>query len=635
MQRDPRGIEETATRVRVRRFSRISFTFGIIQARNTRNTFVLFLAFALLPLVGITAPIPAAIAENPPRKILTGWIPYYRTYSSPGKQNGGLDSSLASADLIKEVMPFWYSLDSATKVTDLYSPANPNSPINDTLNKIRQAGYLIIPTITDSTASKDPKTGKMATMVLSNLLADSAKRDLVVQTITQFVLTNNFDGIDLDFENFAYVDGTSSWATTQIRFIAFMKSLATALHAQGKLLSLTSPPLFDPVSGKKGYWVYAWADLGSTIDRLRIMTYDYSTSNPGPIGPITWVEQTVQYAISVMPASKVFIGLPGYGRDWVTSVQGVCPSTPINYLATVKPTASAGTFVMRDAATLASTYGAVPLYQPKFGETTFTYQKVYNGNTTDGQLTQCTATRVVWYQDAQGFALRANLVGKYRLGGLSQWTLGMEDPAATEAIRTVAKSIAPDVVVSNLSTNVPATIYGGVSNLAAIFTLPDKKPLAGLPIRLEIKTATTDWTQIFTGTTTNNGSINVSIIVAENTKARMISDATWERSEGRTPEVLLQTGRKLSWTAVPPSAKRGIEFTLTGKISPAPLPADALTVTLSDGAKMHKSIPVDSSGVFSTSLVETTPGIHTYQISSTPSDRYLASSSDFVTVVVR
>lgn len=603
--------------------------------RFSRPTIAVLL-LSLFPLISLQALSgQAAHADNPPRKILTGWIPYYRTYSSAGKQNGGLDSALSSADLIKEVMPFWYSLDSATKITDLYTPANPSNPIGDTLNKLRLAGYQIIPTITDSTASADPKTGKTATMVLSNLMADSVKRDLLVKTITDFVNSNNYDGIDLDFENFAYVDGSTSWPTTQVRFVAFMKALATSLHASGKLLSLTAPPSFDPASGKKGYWVYSWPDLGTTIDRLRIMTYDYSTSTPGPIGPITWVEQTVQYAISVMPASKVYIGLPGYGRDWVTSVQGVCPSSPINYLNTIKQSAAAGTFVMRDAATLATTYGATPQYQAKYGETTFTYQKVYNGNTADGQLTQCTATRVVWYQDAQGFGLRANLVAKYRLGGVTQWTLGMEDPSATDAIRVVAKSIAPDVVLANLLSDIPATAYGGVATLSGTFTLPDKRTLPGIPVRIEIKTGSSDWNPIFTGVTNANGVLSVPIIIGENTKARMITDATWERLEGRTSELQLQTARKVSWSSAPTSAKRGIPFTISGKLSPAPASTETLAVTITDGTTWHKQIPVDASGNFSIDLTIPTTGIYKYQASAPSGEKFLGSSSPFVTVVVR
>jgi len=44
------------------------------------------------------------------------------------------------------------------------------------------------------------------------------------------------------------------------------------------------------------------------------MTYDYSVAKPGPIGPISWTEKTLKYAISIMSPSKVYIGLPGYGR---------------------------------------------------------------------------------------------------------------------------------------------------------------------------------------------------------------------------------------------------------------------------------------------------------------------------------
>ena len=598
------------------------------------------IALSLILMASLTSAViqtPQALADNPPRKILTGWIPYYRTYPSAGKQNGGLDSALANADLIKEVMPFWYALDSATKISDLYTPANPSNAIGDTLNKLRLAGYQIIPTITDSTASKDPKTGSTQKMVLSNLMVDAPKRDLLVKTITDFVTTNNFDGIDLDFENFAYVDGSTSWATTQVRFIAFMKALATSLHAQGKLLSLTTPPLFDPTTGKKGYWVYSWADLGSVIDRLRIMTYDYSTSTPGPIGPITWVEQTVQYAISVVPASKIYVGLPGYGRDWVTSVQGVCPSLPINYLGTVKTTAAAATVVMRDAPALAATYLATPQYQAKYGETSFTYQKVYNGTTADGQLTQCTATRVVWYQDAQGFALRANLVAKYRIGGVSQWTLGMEDPAATEAIRTVAKSIAPDVVVANLTSDASSTVYGGLANISGTFTLPDKRPLAGLPVRIEVKTASTDWTPIFTGVTNVSGILSAPMILGENTQARMISDGTWERAEGRTTELLLQAARRLTWLKGPTSVRRGVAFQLAGSITPIPSApqGQSFKLTLFDGAKSSQDVTVDTSGNFVATVKESVPGIYRFSLSAPADSKFLASSSAILAVVVR
>ena len=68
-----------------------------------------------------------ANAAAQPRKVLSGWIPYY-------SMNRSLPAVVANADIIREVMPFWYTLkfNGAKKlpvVTDLYAPANPSVPI--------------------------------------------------------------------------------------------------------------------------------------------------------------------------------------------------------------------------------------------------------------------------------------------------------------------------------------------------------------------------------------------------------------------------------------------------------------------------------------------------------------------------
>ena len=213
------------------------------------------------------------------------------------------------------------------------------------------------------------------------------------------VSANNYEGIDLDFEGFAFVDGNATWTSTATYWVAFIKELSVALHAKNKVLSVSTPYVLNPADKLKGYYVYAWAAIADSIDRLRIMTYDYSVANPGPLGPIAWADRTVAYAVSIMPASKVFVGVPGYGRDWVTKVVGTCPAT---VAGVIKVGAKAATFVMRDAAALAANYGAVPIYNEQFGEMNFTYQKIYNGLTAAGLSTSCTASRTAWYQDARG-----------------------------------------------------------------------------------------------------------------------------------------------------------------------------------------------------------------------------------------
>ncbi|MSY94203.1 MAG: hypothetical protein F2708_05170, partial [Actinobacteria bacterium] len=275
---------------------------------------------------------PSANAGSQPRKVLSGWIPYYSMKTA-------LPAAIANADLIREVMPFWYQLKfngakNEAVVTNLYAPANPSVPISVPLTAMRNAGLTIIPTITDGTSE----------LVLAKLLANPTSRTQVVNAITNLVTTNNYDGIDLDFEGFAFVDKNTTWNSTKPNWIAFIKELSSALKAKNKLLSVTTPYVYNPAEAQKGYFVYAWADIAAYVDRLRIMTYDYSISRAGPLGPLAWTEKTIKYAISVMPASKVYVGIPGYGRDWVTKVEGICP---VEVAKVVKVGAKAATFLLR------------------------------------------------------------------------------------------------------------------------------------------------------------------------------------------------------------------------------------------------------------------------------------------------
>ncbi len=71
-----------------------------------------------------------------------------------------------------------------------------------------------------------------------------------------------FDGIDLDYEGFAFSDGRASWRVTTPVWNAFIYELAAKLHANGRLLSVTMPPMWIAGGVVTGYTVYArrrWA----------------------------------------------------------------------------------------------------------------------------------------------------------------------------------------------------------------------------------------------------------------------------------------------------------------------------------------------------------------------------------------
>jgi spore germination protein YaaH len=576
----------------------------------------------------------ATAEEKPPRKVVTGWLPYYsvRTImplvrklpsaqpTVPGKppvcdasqygpaENEAIESSylFKNKDLMKEVMPFWFSIKSPTVIRNDYVTGNPSWPMADTVCLIRRAGLQVIPTMTDG-------TGKLE---LSNYLASATTRSTIVKTIVDLVLTNNFDGIDLDYEGFAFVDGNNTWTKTAPRWVALVKELSVALHSHNKLLSISTPYVYDPKEKQKGYFVYAWAEVASSIDRLRIMTYDYSVAKPGPIGPISWTEKTVKYAVSIMSPSKVYIGLPGYGRDWITSVNGKCPvSAPPG----LKGGAKAAVFKMNYANAKAAIDKATPTFDEKFSEATYSYTQTYNGLSATGASTECKVNRTVWYQDARSYAERMALVAKYRLGGASLWTLAMEDPAATTQLRNAALAIAPDPVVNTLSIEgAPQNTinYAGLFTVKGVITLKDKTPIAGVPVSLEIKRANESvWSKVTELITGVDGTISTPMTLGANAALRLTTVGTWERAESLSQEAKISVKSSLQLDR-PVSVAKGSPILIKAQLLPRLIGKSAQLQKNVNGKWQNVGAAVlsDATGLFTFTTVEPKRGVVTMRV---------------------
>ena len=599
-----------------------------------------FTAFALTLITvatlttHITTAHIAAAEEKPPRKVVTGWLPYYsvRTImplvrklptaqpTVAGKppvcdesqygpaENQAIESSylFKNKDLMKEGMPFWFSIKSPTVIRNDYVTGNPSWPMADTVCLIRRAGIQVIPTMTDG-------TGKLE---LSNYLANPATRATIVKTIVNLVLTNNFDGIDLDYEGFAFVDGNTTWTKTAPRWVALVKELSVALRSHNKLLSISTPYVYDPKEKQKGYFVYAWADVASSIDRLRIMTYDYSVAKPGPIGPISWTEKTLKYAVSIMSPSKVFIGLPGYGRDWITSVKGKCPvSAPPG----LKGGAKAATFKTSYALTKAGIDKATPVFDEKFSEATYSYTQTYNGLSEAGASTECTVSRTVWYQNDRSYAERMALVAKYRLGGAALWTLAMESPEATLELRKAALAIAPDPVVNTLSIEgAPQNTinYAGLFTVKGLLTLKDKTPIAGLKVSLEIKRANeTVWTKVTELVTGVDGVVSTPMTLGANAALRLTTVGTWEQAESISQQAAIIVKSTLQLDR-PVSVSKGAPIVVKAQLLPRLAAKSAQLQKNMNGKWQNVGTPVlsDADGLFTFTTVEPKRGVITMRV---------------------
>jgi hypothetical protein len=334
------------------------------------------------------------------------------------------------------------------------------------------------------------------------------------------------------------------------------------------------------------------------------------------MGPLAWAEKTIQYAVSIMSASKVFVGLPGYGRDWITSVTGKCPtSAPPGLTGGAK----AATFKMNYAVAKAAIDGAIPTYNEKFGEATYDYTQTYNGLSSTGASTACTVNRTVWYQNAQSFAARMALVAKYRLGGAAMWTLGMEDVAATTEIRNAALSIAPDPVINTIkleNVNQGAINYGKLFTVKGLLTLKDKTPIAGLKVALEIKRSNESaWTKITELETGLDGEVATPMTLGGDASIRLTTLGTWERAESVSTVEKIAV-KSLVQVDRPVSVSRGSAISIKAQLFPK-LGGKSANVQKNINGKWQNVGVVtvsDSEGLFTFTVVEAKRGVITLRI---------------------
>jgi|FLOH01.1.fsa_nt_gi spore germination protein YaaH len=560
------------------------------------------------------------------RKIFSGWMTDYSTYGDTTKgQIQAMDFVIAHSEMFDQILPFWYTLTSASNIKDKYVTQNSIDKAIP-IATLHGLGIKVIPTITDG-------TGEGA---LSKIMANDVSRATLIKTISDLVVANNYDGIDLDFEGFAFVDKLATWPTIQPRWVRFISELSISLHSLNKLLSVTTPYLLDPVTGKKGYYFYAWPEIGSYIDRLNIMAYDYHKYDtaPGPIGPIDWFEPSLVYALKSVAAGKIYIGTPNYGYNWVKKVTGICPT---NTPASEKKSSNAAIIHQLRAQAILDKPGAVATYNETYGETNILYTAEFNGFNGAGAPTSCQVNHSVWYVDAQGYGARAKLVEKYQLGGISEWEIGFGDNFAIEEVKKVAIAMGQAKVIGELMPNTGSVNYGEPVTFAGRFTLSDGTALAAVPVFAELKRATGNVRQPI-GLTDTAGNFQIAIVLGEPTVISFSTDETWDRAQGITSVNTVEISRVLSWQ-IPASMRRGVSYKVVGEVQPR---VAGVTVFLEEGSEgsgeifpSKPSSVTDQDGKFEIEITPKKFGVKQFRVVLEAESGFTGTKSPFTNVLVR
>lgn len=381
----------------------------------TALTIVVALAIAIGGAAFGISQLPKAKSPPDATTPVQAWAPYWAL-------DRGLASLRSNADALSQVSPFWHVIDpvagaGAVTVADYV----PEETAAQFLAAARAAGVPIVPAVIDHLPA-----GEMAAV-----LASPERRRAHIDALVRFADEIDAAGLDLDYEQFAFADGRATWATTRPNWVSFVEELSRRLRADGRTLSVSVPPIYDDRrASDSGYWVYDYAAIEPFVDQIRVMAYDYSTSEPGPIAPLSYVERAIKGATSlVRDDHKIVLGLPTYGTNWVVATEGTCPADAPGRTSVTQANVEA----------LIETRGAAPRYDPTTAESSFTYQVSFGQG-----ATECTQTRQVNYVPEIGTLARMDLARAHHLGGVSLWALGFDSDATWGVIRaTTTPRVAP------------------------------------------------------------------------------------------------------------------------------------------------------------------------------------------------
>jgi spore germination protein YaaH len=324
------------------------------------------------------------------------WIPPW----SPA----ALTSIQANAGAITESNPVWYAWNADYTIAKQWNAENPTWRSS--------MGGLLIPTVQNLV--NDSFDGNAAAAMLAN----ATTREAHATALAQLAIANGFDGIDVDYERVP----TASRAA----FTTFVGSLAAKLHAANKKLSVTVYAKASDKESWNGPGSQDWSAIGGAADSVKIMAYDYhwSTSAPGAIAPLDWLDQVAAYAEQTIAGSKIMMGLPWYGYDW-----------PASGGAATASFASAHQTILTNNATVQ--------HDAASGEPYFSY----SGHT-------------VYFQDAAGYAKKLDLLKQKHsgIGGFAHWAAGQEDPDIWKVITGSSSSGGTPLPAADFTISGPTTM---------------------------------------------------------------------------------------------------------------------------------------------------------------------------------
>lgn len=191
---------------------------------------------------------------------------------------------------------------------------------------------------------------------------------------------------------------------TRENYNNFLRKAYKRLSNEGFLVSTALAPKTSAEQEGAWYEAHDYKAHGEIVDFVVLMTYEwgYSGGPPLPVSPIGPVREVVNFAKSVMPSEKIFLGQNLYGYDWTL------------------PYEAGGEFAKalspQQAIALAAKENVAIQYDEEAQAPFFFYSD------------NAGLRHEVWFEDARSIQAKFDLVKELNLKGVSYWKLGLAFP---------------------------------------------------------------------------------------------------------------------------------------------------------------------------------------------------------------
>ena len=227
-----------------------------------------------------------------------------------------------------------------------------------------------------------------------NILNSEELMDRHIEDVLNILRQKGYYGLNITLQ-YLNVENTQFYET-------YITKLINRLNSEGYMAFITLSPniIYNP--NEIAFERIDYSVLGGAANGITLLSYNwgYSYGAPAPVTSVSLLRKFFDYAVTLIPPEKIFMGIPLMGYDWeLPYVVGISRANSLTY---------------DSAISLADNFGAIIQFDEISRTPFFEYEENQAGISTQ---------HIVWFIDARSIEALVKLVPEYGFQGIGVWNI--------------------------------------------------------------------------------------------------------------------------------------------------------------------------------------------------------------------